>query len=352
MALPPLPLTQQLMPPSTQDLSDGPPPSSPLQPTATVPAPAPTPTETVRNTAVLLPPPEQQVLPLPTLLARGAQLLNHPAKRTPPLDPTASRLNLLVILVLGLLQLYSMSHSIREPADQAVAADICNLSCLVSPSLPYTKSALHKMLVMMKILNFLCQGAHQQSVPPPRLPQASEPISAGPPATAVAPGTSNPGTLAASPKATPPPPMIIVGKLTAERLHDVDQESVQLPCDMLPSAHYVVDALGRRGHKSHNHVLSLWGHVSAGGNGEHMNHLLQDTLPSFAPQWTAFHCASSGQSYFASCDQAEKLYSSDLQAISKVKVGHGESYEHDSIASCGAFADVCVLLLLMSVYGS
>ena len=151
------------------------------------------------------------------------------------------------------------------------------------------------------------QGAHQQSIPPPRLPQASEPISAALPATAVDPGTSNPGTsnpgtLAAPPKMLPPPPMITIGKLAAERLHDVDQESVQLPCDMVPSAHFVVDALGRRGTKSHNHVLSQWGHVSAGGKGEHMSQLLQETLPPFAAPWTAAHFATSGQSYIACCD--------------------------------------------------
>ena len=132
------------------------------------------------------------------------------------------------------------------------------------------------------------QGCHEQNTPLPRLPQASEPISTAPPATAVAPGTSITSTLAASPMAPPPPPMITIGKLAAERLHDVDQESVQLPCDMVPSAHFVVDALGRRGTKSHNHVLSQWGHVSAGGKGEHVSlllhigHLLRDLLPSFA----------------------------------------------------------------------
>ena len=64
---------------STQDLTDAdPPPPTRQQPTATMPAPAPTPTETLRNAAIPLPPPDQQVLPLPTLVARSAQLLNHP----------------------------------------------------------------------------------------------------------------------------------------------------------------------------------------------------------------------------------------------------------------------------------
>lgn len=59
-----------------------------------------------------------------------------------------------------------------------------------------------------------------------------------------------------------------IGKLTAERLHAWDDESTQLLCDMVPSAHYVVDALGRRGVKSHNCVLSQWGHVSIDGQGD------------------------------------------------------------------------------------
>ena len=130
------------------------------------------------------------------------------------------------------------------------------------------------------------QGAHQQSTPLPRLPQASDPTAVPPLTTAVAPATSVSSSLPAPPLATPPSPMITIGKLTAERLHDVDQESTQLPCDMVPSAHYVVDALGRRGTKSHNHVLSQWGHVSTGGKGEHISlKRIEGHVSSSASQW-------------------------------------------------------------------
>lgn len=40
---------------------------------------------------------------------------------------------------------------------------------------------------------------------------------------------------------------------------------------MVPSAHYMVDALGRGGNKSHNLILSQWGQVSTGGQGEHIS---------------------------------------------------------------------------------
>lgn len=68
--------------------------------------------------------------------------------------------------------------------------------------------------------------------------------------------------------------MITIGHLTAEGLQGMDRESVQTPLDMVPSAHFVVDALRKRGSKSHNLVLSQWGHISAGKTGKHTRPLL------------------------------------------------------------------------------
>ena len=53
--------------------------------------------------------------------------------------------------------------------------------------------------------------------------------------------------------------------------------------------------------------------------------------------------------FIASCDQGEKLYSSDLQAI---HVGHGVRYEHESTASCAAFGDVCEWVLISANFGT
>ena len=83
---------------------------------------------------------------------------------------------------------------------------------------------------------------------------------------------SHPSQGAASPEPQPPAVFMNIGRLTATRLCEADSESVQAPCDMMPLAHYVVDALGRRGCKSHNRVMSQWGQISA-GNGGHFTKL-------------------------------------------------------------------------------
>ena len=202
-----------------------------------------------------------------------------------------------------------MSLSTREAADQAVAAVHLHA---VFPGL--SLSALCNMLAMTKTLDCLCQGAHQQTTPLPSLLQASEPIE-DPPAAAVAPAIS---AMSYLPTATPPPLMVTIGKLTAERLHDVDQESVQLPCDMVPSAHYVVDALGRSGTKSHNYVLSQWGHVSIGGKGEHTSTkrlegcCLLLCFPMGRPCCTGINCSCNAVGL-----KPKGLYSIGLPATSK-----------------------------------
>ena len=78
---PPTPSPQRVTPaavepaaPPTQAVRNAPPPPpSPQQP-----ASAPRPTETWTEAASALPTPEQQVLPLPTLVARVLNPLNHP----------------------------------------------------------------------------------------------------------------------------------------------------------------------------------------------------------------------------------------------------------------------------------
>lgn len=162
------------------------------------------------------------------------------------------------------------------------------------------------------------RDAHQQSTPVPRRPQALAPTAVLPLTAAVAPAIPVISTLPASPMATLPSRMVTIGKLTAERLCDVDRESVQLPCDMVPSAYYVVDALGRRGTKSHNHVLSQWGHVSTGGKGEHISLKRvegRSALLCFSMGMTC--CAAINCSHIAFVLKLEGLDSFDLPATRK-----------------------------------
>ena len=117
-ARPPTPSPQRVTPaavepaaPPTQAVRDAPPPlPSPQQP-----ASAARPTETWTDAASAVPPPEQQVLPLPTLVARGAQPPQSPSQQLRPLlqrvhhsviqtpQPPCSRPNLWIIITLVLL---------------------------------------------------------------------------------------------------------------------------------------------------------------------------------------------------------------------------------------------------------
>ena len=72
VALPPLPPRKRPIPPPTQAVRHAPPPPPSLQ----QPASAPRRTEAPTNAATASPPPEQQVSPLPTLVARGAQVVS------------------------------------------------------------------------------------------------------------------------------------------------------------------------------------------------------------------------------------------------------------------------------------
>ena len=89
VALPPLPPTQRPALPPTQAVRDAHPPLPPAQPPTQAvrhapppppptqrPASAPRPTQSATNAATAVPPPEQQVSPLPALVARAAPLLS------------------------------------------------------------------------------------------------------------------------------------------------------------------------------------------------------------------------------------------------------------------------------------
>lgn len=108
-------------------------------------------------------------------------------------------------------------------------------------------------------------STHKKGVPPKAVAKTSAAVT---PTPLLSTHESNPSQGPASFEPQAPAASKTIGQLIATRLCEADSESVQASCDLVPLAHYVVDALGRRGSKSRNHVLSQWGQVSAGKPGE------------------------------------------------------------------------------------